>query len=139
VAEVNDWNSKIIAEFRANGGKVGGPFEGATLLLLHTTGARTGQERVNPVMYRDLGDGSYAVFASKAGAPVNPDWYHNLVANPQVSAEIGSTAQRFTARVADGGERERIWTAHKTANPGFAGYEQKTTRQIPVVILDPVS
>ena len=139
MAVVNDWNSKIIAEFRANGGKVGGPFEGGTLLLLHTTGARTGQERVNPVMYRDLGDGRYAVFASKAGAPVNPDWYHNLVANPQVSAEIGSAAQRFTARVAEGDERERIWTAHKAANPGFADYERKTTRQIPVVILDPVS
>jgi deazaflavin-dependent oxidoreductase (nitroreductase family) len=139
VAEVNDWNSKIIAEFRANGGQVGGPFEGATLLLLHTTGARTGQERVNPVMYRDLGGGSYAVFASKAGAPVHPDWYHNLVANPQVSAEIGSRTGQFTARVAEGDERERIWGPHKTANPGFAEYERKTARQIPVVILDPVS
>jgi deazaflavin-dependent oxidoreductase (nitroreductase family) len=138
VAEANDWNSKVIAEFRANGGKVGGPFEGAPLLLLHTTGARTGQERVNPVMCRDLGDGSYAVFASKAGAPVHPDWYHNLVANPQISAEIGSSTGQFTARVAQGDERERIWTAHKTDNPGFAEYEQKTDRQIPVVILDPV-
>jgi deazaflavin-dependent oxidoreductase (nitroreductase family) len=138
VAEANDWNSKIIAEFRANGGKVGAPFEGAPLLLLHTTGARTAQERVNPVMYRDLGDGRYAVFASKAGAPTNPDWYHNLVANPRVSAEIGTRTGQFTARVAEGDERERIWTPHKTANPGFADYERKTTRQIPVVILDPV-
>jgi deazaflavin-dependent oxidoreductase (nitroreductase family) len=138
VAEANDWNSKIIAEFRANGGKVGAPFEGAPLLLLHTTGARTAQERVNPVMYRDLGDGRYAVFASKGGAPTNPDWYHNLVANPRVSAEIGTRTGQFTARVAEGDERERIWTPHKTANPGFADYERKTTRQIPVVILDPV-
>ncbi len=135
----DDWNSKIISEFRANGGKVGGPFEGGTLLLLHTTGARTGQERVNPVMYRDLGDGRYAVFASKAGAPTNPDWYHNLVANPRVSAEIGSSTQQFTARVAEEDERERIWAPHKQQNPGFAEYERNTTRQIPVVILDPVS
>ena len=135
----DDWNSKIIAEFRENDGKVGGPFEGATLLLLHTTGARSGQERVNPVMYRDLGNGSYAVFASKAGAPVNPDWFHNLVANPRVSAEIGTGTRQFTARVAEGDERDGIWTPHKQQNPGFAEYEQKTTRQIPVVILDPVS
>ena len=135
----DDWNSKIISEFRENGGKVGGPFEGGTLLLLHTTGARTGQERVNPVMYRDLGDGRYAVFASKAGAPTNPDWYHNLVANPRVSAEIGSSTQQFTARVAEEDERERIWAPHKQQNPGFAEYERNTTRQIPVVILDPVS
>lgn len=139
MAEANDWNSKIIAEFRGNEGKVGGPFEGAPLLLLHTTGARTGQERVNPVMYRDLGNGSYAVFASKAGAPANPDWFHNLVASPRVSAEIGTTTGQFKARVAEGDERERIWTAHKQQNPGFAEYERKTTRQIPVVILDPVS
>jgi deazaflavin-dependent oxidoreductase (nitroreductase family) len=138
VAEANDWNSKIIAEFRSNDGKVGGPFEGAPLLLLHTTGARTGQERVNPVMYRDLGDGSYAVFASKAGAPTNPDWFHNLVANPRVSAEIGTRTGQFTARVAEDDERERIWVPHKQQNPGFAEYERKTTRQIPVVILDPV-
>ncbi len=139
MAEANDWNSKIIAEFRENGGKVGGPFEGAPLLLLHTTGARTGQERVNPVMYRDLGNGSYAVFASKGGAPTNPDWYHNLLGNPRVSAEIGTATRQFTARVAEGEERERIWLPHKQQNPGFAEYEQKTTRQIPVVVLDPVS
>jgi deazaflavin-dependent oxidoreductase (nitroreductase family) len=134
----DDWNSKIISEFRENAGKVGGPFEGGTLLLLHTVGARTGQERVNPVMYRDNGDGSYAVFASKAGAPSHPDWYHNLVANPRVSAEIGTRTEQFTARVAEADERERIWAPHKQQNPGFAEYEQKTTRQIPVVILDPL-
>jgi deazaflavin-dependent oxidoreductase (nitroreductase family) len=133
-----DFNSKIIAEFRANGGKVGGPFEGAPLLLLHTTGARSGQERVNPVMYRKLGDG-YVVFASKGGAPVSPDWYHNLVANPRVRAEIGTQTVELRARVADAAEREPIWTAWKQANPGFAEYEAKTTRQIPVVFLEPVS
>jgi deazaflavin-dependent oxidoreductase (nitroreductase family) len=133
-----DFNSKIIAEFRANGGEVGGPFEGAPLLLLHTTGARSGQERVNPVMYRKLGDG-YVVFASKGGAPVSPDWYHNLVANPRVRAEIGTQTVELRARVADAAEREPIWTAWKQANPGFAEYEAKTTRQIPVVFLEPVS
>jgi len=132
----NDWNTAIIEEFRANDGKVGGPFAGAPLLLLHTIGAKSGQEHVTPVMYREVGD-SYAVFASKAGAPVNPDWYHNLMANPVVRAEIGPDTLALTARVAAGEERDRIWAAHKAANPGFADYEKKTTRQIPVVILEP--
>jgi deazaflavin-dependent oxidoreductase (nitroreductase family) len=132
-----DFNSKIIAEFRANGGKVGGPFEGAPVLLLHTTGAKTGQQRVNPMMYQKLGDG-YAVFASKGGAPTNPDWYHNLVAYPRVQAEIGTETVELDARVADAQTREPIWTAWKTAYPGFADYERNTTRQIPVVILEPV-
>jgi len=96
-----DWNSKIIEEFRANGGKVGGPFEGAPLLLLHTVGARTGQQRVNPMMYRPV-PGGYAVFASKGGAPTNPDWYHNLLAHPDVQAEIGTETRKFHARVAEG-------------------------------------
>jgi deazaflavin-dependent oxidoreductase (nitroreductase family) len=132
---VTDWNTKIIEEFRANGGKVGGPFEGGQLLLLHTTGARSGREHVSPMMYREV-DGGYAVFASKAGAPTNPDWFHNLVANPAVRAEIGTKTVDMTARVADGAEREVIWTAQKTDFPGFADYEAKTTRQIPVVILE---
>jgi deazaflavin-dependent oxidoreductase (nitroreductase family) len=134
---VSDWNTAIIEEFRSNGGKVGGQFEGAPLLLLHTVGARSGQERVNPMMYRQIGD-NYAVFASKAGAPTNPDWYHNLVANPAVTAEIGGDTVRMHARVADPDERATIWTAQKTEYPGFADYETKTTRQIPVVILEPV-
>ncbi len=137
MAEANDWNSKIIEEFRANGGKVGGPFEGAPLLLLHTVGAKSGQPRVNPMMYRRVGD-NLAVFASKAGAPTNPDWYHNLVAHPQVSAEIGAETVEFTARVAQDAERDGIWAAHKRDYPGFADYETKTTRKIPVVILEPV-
>lgn len=132
----NDWNTKIIEEFRANGGNVGGPFEGSPLLLLHTMGAKTGREHVTPVMYRPI-DGGYAVFASKAGAPTNPDWYHNLVANPSVRAEIGTQTMRLTARVADDAEREPIWSAHKREYPGFEEYEEKTSRQIPVVILEP--
>jgi deazaflavin-dependent oxidoreductase (nitroreductase family) len=138
VTEAEDWNSKIIAEFRANGGKVGGNFEGAPLLLLHTVGARSGQPRVNPMMYQDIGD-ALAVFASKGGAPTNPDWYHNLRANPRVSAEIGTGTAEFTARLAEGAERERIWAAQKRDYPGFADYETKTDRQIPVIILEPVS
>src|SRR5580693_6973238 len=116
----DDWNSKIIAEFRANGGKVGAP-----LLLLHTTGAKTGQERVNPMMYQVVGD-DYAVFASKGGAPTNPDWYHNLLAHPRVRAEIGTGTGEFTARVADAQTRESIWAEQKRRYPGFADYEQKT-------------
>jgi deazaflavin-dependent oxidoreductase (nitroreductase family) len=131
-----DWNSKIIDEFRANGGKVGGQFDGAPLLLLHTTGARTGQERVNPMMYRTDGD-RLVVFASKAGADTNPDWFHNLRAHPRVTVEVGAETREAVARVADDAERTRLWEAQKSEWPGFAGYEQRTGRQIPVVILEP--
>ncbi|QOC91325.1 nitroreductase family deazaflavin-dependent oxidoreductase [Micromonospora craniellae] len=133
---MSDWNEKIIAEFRANGGQVGGQFTGAPLLLLHTVGAKSGQTRVSPMMYQEV-DGGYAVFASKGGAPTNPDWYHNLLAQPQVEAEIGSDTVGLVARVAVGDERERIWSAQKAAYPGFADYERKTSRQIPVVVLEP--
>ena len=136
MAEFEDFNTKIINEFRENGGKVSGPFEGAPMLILHTTGAKSGTVRENPMMYKDLG-GSYAVFASKGGAPTNPDWYHNLVAHPDVQAEIGTRTVPLTARVAGPEERERIWVPWKTENPGFAEYESKTSRQIPVIILEP--
>jgi deazaflavin-dependent oxidoreductase (nitroreductase family) len=131
-----DWNSGIIEEFRANGGKVGGPFEGMPLLLLHTTGAKSGAQRVNPLSYRTDGN-ALVVFASKAGAPTNPDWYYNLLAHPEVSVEVGSDKRDLVARVADGDERDRLWEAHKTEYPGFAGYEEKTDRVIPVVVLEP--
>src|ERR1043166_1648848 len=103
----NDWNTKVIEEFRANAGKVGGNFAGAPMILVHHRGAKTGTERVNPLMYQKV-DGGYAVFASKGGAPVNPDWYHNLLAHPQVTAEIGTETVELAARVAGGDERERI-------------------------------
>ncbi len=135
MAEAEDWNTKIIEEFRANGGKVGGQFEGAPLLLLHSTGAKSGQERVHPMMYREVGD-DIAVFASKAGAPTNPDWYHNLVAHPQAKAEIGTESVSVTAREAKGEEQTKIWENQKKDFPGFADYEKSTTRQIPVVILE---
>ena len=137
MAEVQDWNTKIIEEFRAKGGRVGGPFEGAPVLLLHSTGARSGRERVNPMMYQSVGD-SYAVFASKAGAPTNPDWYHNLVAHPDAVVEIGTETKKVEARVAHGEERDAIWSTQKERYPGFADYERKTTREIPVVLLRPI-
>ena len=107
------------------------------MLLLHTTGAKSGLERVNPMMYQDLGDGRVAVFASKAGADSDPDWYRNLVANPDVTAEIGQTTAAFRAHTAAPDEREPIWTKQKADYPGFAEYESMTTRVIPVVILQP--
>ena len=138
MAEVQNWNDKIIDEFRANGGKVGGQFEGTPVLLLHSTGARSGRERVNPMMYQAVG-GAYAVFASKGGAPTNPDWYHNLVAHGDAVIEVGTETVKVSARVASGAERDAIWTTQKARYPGFADYERKTTRQIPVVLLEPVA
>ncbi len=137
--DMNDWNAQIIQEFRANDGKVGGNFEGAPLLLLHTTGAKSGLERINPIMYQDLGDGRVAVFASKAGSDSDPDWYRNLVANPDVAAEIGVDTRPFRARTAAADERGPIWTKQKNDYPGFADYEASTSRVIPVVVLEPAA
>ena len=132
---MSDWNDKVIAEFRANQGRVGGQFEGAPLLLLHSTGAKSRQERVNPVMYQAVGNG-FAVFASKAGADTNPDWYHNLRAHPQARIEVGTQTLDVTARVLDADEREPIWEEQKARYPGFADYETRTDRVIPIVMLD---
>jgi deazaflavin-dependent oxidoreductase (nitroreductase family) len=132
-----DWNRRIIEEFRANDGEVGGPFKGIPILLLHHNGARTGTARVNPVAYQEL-DNGWAVFASKGGSPTNPDWYHNLVANPRTTVEVGTATHDVAARVAEGEERERIWSEQKRRYPGFADYERKTSRQIPVIILERV-
>ncbi len=137
MAERNDFNQSIIEEFRANAGKVSGPFEGAPLLLLHTIGAKTGRPRVNPVAYQAVGEG-FAVFGSKAGAPTNPDWYYNLRVNPETTVEVGTDTLPVRARLAEGEERDRIWEKQKQVMPGFAGYETKTARQIPVVILERV-
>jgi deazaflavin-dependent oxidoreductase (nitroreductase family) len=138
MARTSDWNRGIIEEFRANEGRVGGPFKGRPLLLLHHRGAKTGIERVNPLAYRKVGD-AFAVFGSKGGAPTNPDWYHNLKANPDASVEVGTKTYRVMARVPDQEERSRIWEDQKRDVPAFAEYERKTARQIPVVILEPVS
>lgn len=134
MTDFNDWNRRIIEEFRANGGKVGGQFEGANLLLLHTTGVRSGQERINPLAYQQVGS-DYAVFGSKGGAPTSPDWYRNLVAHPEVTVEVGTEKFPAKARVLEGDERERIWSRQKERVPGFAEYEQMTSRQIPVVLI----
>jgi deazaflavin-dependent oxidoreductase (nitroreductase family) len=138
MSDRSDFNARIIEEFRANGGKVGGGFAGAPMLLLHTTGARTGVERVNPLVHQRDGD-NLVVFASKAGAPTHPDWYHNLLADPDVTAEVGTETLVLRARVAEGEERERLWSRQMELMPGFADYQAKTTRRIPVVVLEPVA
>lgn len=132
---MSDWNTKIIEEFRATGGKVGGQFDGAPLILLHSTGAKSGQDRVAPVMYLADGD-DLVVFASKAGADTNPDWFHNLEANPDTRVEIGPDTVAVRARVAEGEERDRLFDRQKAAYPGFADYEAGTDRVIPVVVLE---
>lgn len=132
-----DFNAKVIEEFRANEGRVGGMFEGAPLLLLHHAGARTGTQRVNPLVYLSDGD-RYVVFASKAGAPENPGWYWNLKANPQTEIEVGHATLGVQASEAQGEERDRLFAAQKERQPQFAEYEQKTDRVIPVMVLTPV-
>jgi deazaflavin-dependent oxidoreductase (nitroreductase family) len=135
MADHYDFNQTMIDEFRANGGKLGGGFAGATMLLLHSTGAKTGKERVNPLAYQAIGD-DFAVFASKGGAPTNPDWYYNLRAHPKVKVEVGNETIDVTAREAVGEERDRIWTEQKRRMSGFADYEERTTRTIPVIVLE---
>lgn len=133
--DMQDFNAQIIAEFRANDGVVGGPFEGATIVLLTTTGARSGLERVNPVVCRREGEDLY-VFASKAGAPSDPDWFHNLVAHPEVTVELGPDTFRARAVVLEGAERDRVYAAQAAQYPNFAEYQASTERVIPVVRLD---
>ncbi len=134
-SDVNDRNAIIIEEFRANAGKVGGPFEGRNMLLLHNTGAKSGAERVNPLVYQAL-DANFAVFASKGGAPTNPAWYYNLVANPDITIEVGTETLDVRARVAAAEERDQIWTRQKEEISTFADYEAATSRVIPVVVLE---
>jgi deazaflavin-dependent oxidoreductase (nitroreductase family) len=133
---VSDWNQKIIEEFRANEGRVGGPFEGAPMILVHHIGARSGTERVTPLVYFPEDDGRMLIVASKAGAPTNPDWYHNLRAHPEVDVEVGT--ETFPVRVAEvtGPEREQVWAGVVAANPGFGEYQRKTDRTIPVLRLE---
>ena len=129
-----DPNQAVIQEFRANQGRVGGGFAGAPLLLLHTRGARSGAERVHPVMYLELAGRTF-VFASKAGADSNPDWYHNLLAHPEVEVELGGTTRSAQAVPVTGAERDRIYAEQVQRFPGFGEYQAKTTRVIPVVEL----
>ena len=134
---MSDWNRRVIEEFRANRGRVGGNFEGRPLLLLHHRGARTGIRRVTPLMYQAV-PGGYAIFASKGGADTNPDWYHNLLAHPETEVEVGADTVEVTARVAGGDEYDTIWARQKSDYPFFADYEQQTRRRhIPVLVLEP--
>jgi deazaflavin-dependent oxidoreductase (nitroreductase family) len=134
MSEHIDWNKAIIEEFRANKGKVGGHFENSSLLLLHTTGAKSGKSRINPVMYLE-DKNRILIFASKAGGPSNPDWYHNLVANPELTIELGSEEFHVTATIVEEPERTELYGKMAGLNSGFAEYEKKTNRKIPVVIL----
>jgi deazaflavin-dependent oxidoreductase (nitroreductase family) len=132
------FNSKIIAEFRANGGKLGGPFEGSDILLLHHTGARSGRRRVSPLAFQWVGT-SLAVFATKAGAPDNPAWYYNLLAHPDTTVEVGPRTMRVHARLAQPAERDVLAARQKERSPAFKQYESKAApRKIPVVVLEPL-
>jgi deazaflavin-dependent oxidoreductase (nitroreductase family) len=134
VAAFNDFNTKIMEEFHANGGKVGGRFEGTDILILTTTGRKSGQMRWHPLAYSMDGD-RYVIAASKGGAPESPDWYFNLVANPSTVIEVGTEVIPVMATVAEGAERDRLYAQHAAKMPGFADYEKNTTRRIPVVVL----
>ena len=134
---LQDFNTKLIEEYRANGGKVSGPFANAPLLLLTTTGAKSGKQRTIPIVYTRDGD-RYIVIASKGGMPTNPDWYHHLVANPQATIEVGTETIPVDAELLNSGEeRDRLYRAQADLMPNFDEYQQKTTRVIPVVVLTP--
>jgi deazaflavin-dependent oxidoreductase (nitroreductase family) len=131
-----DFNSQVINEFRENGGTVGGMFEGRPMILVHHVGARSGEERVTPLVYLADGD-RYVIFASKAGAPENPSWYHNLKAHPETRVEVGGETIEVTAAEATGEERQRLFDAQVAVQPQFGEYQAKTERQIPVIVLTP--
>jgi deazaflavin-dependent oxidoreductase (nitroreductase family) len=133
-----DFNAKVIEEFHANEGRVGGMFDGMPLLLLHHTGAKTSAARVNPLAYQSDA-GRYVVFASKGGAPTDPDWYHNLKAHPTVSIEVGADTIEAVATEATGEERERLYRTQVERAPQFGEYEQKAGRVIPVMVLTPAA
>jgi deazaflavin-dependent oxidoreductase (nitroreductase family) len=138
MSDPNDWNKEIIKEFRANDGVVGGHFANMTLLLLHTTGAKSGQPRLNPAAYI-VDDERYVIIASKGGADTHPAWYYNLVANPQVSIEVGTEEFDAQATVTQEPERSKLYGKMASQYPGFAEYERKTERIIPVILLERLS
>ena len=131
---MNNHNRQVIEEFRANEGKVGGPLEGVLLLLLTTTGAKSGKQRINPLAYHTDGE-RLVVIATKNGAPTHPDWYHNLVAHPDVSVEVGTESFEARATVVEGAERDELYAKRVAVMPIFAEYQAMTTRTIPVVVL----
>jgi deazaflavin-dependent oxidoreductase (nitroreductase family) len=131
-----DFNTQVIEEFRANGGKAGGMFEGMPLVLVHNVGAKSGKEYVTPLVYLADGD-DVVIFASKGGAPENPGWYHNLKAEPNVSIEVGDRKLDALATEATGDERDRLYSAQEVVQPQFGEYATKTDRKIPVIVLSP--
>lgn len=131
MSEFDAWNNKVIEEFRTNGGKVNG---GNSVLLLTTTGAKSGKQRLNPLAYTTDGE-RLVIIASKGGAPTNPDWYHNVVANPDVTVELGTETFEARATVTEGAERDDLYAKQAALMPNFAEYQTKTTRKIPVVVL----
>ncbi len=131
---VNDWNKQVIEEFHANGGKVGGQFQGANLLLLHTIGAKSHQERINPLAYFKEGD-DFVIVASKAGAPTHPDWYYNILAHPEVTLEVGTETFKAHATVAEQPERDQIFENVVKQAPNFGDYQKDNPRVIPIVLL----
>ena len=135
MANMSDWNRQTIEEFRANKGKVSGFWESKPLLLLTTTGAKSGQHRTTPTMYLRDGD-RLLIFASKGGAPMHPAWYHNLVAHPQVTVEVGSETYEATATVLKGEERDRLYARQAELYPQFGEYHTRTNRKIPVIALE---
>jgi deazaflavin-dependent oxidoreductase (nitroreductase family) len=135
---VNERNMKIVDEFRSHEGRVGGYFAGKTLLLLHTKGSKSRQERINPVAY--IKDGNrFVVIASKGGAPTHPDWYYNIRAHPQVTVEVGTEQFQAQAAIAEEPERTRLYNQMVEIMPGFDEYRRRTTRLIPVIVLTPVN
>jgi deazaflavin-dependent oxidoreductase (nitroreductase family) len=135
MTDMTNFNQTIIDEFRANSGKLGGQFDGASMVIITTKGAKSGQPRVNPLAALADRDGTLYIFASKGGAPTNPDWYYNLVANPEVEVEFGDEKFTATATVLTGAARDQIFDRQKVIMPGFAEYEANTSRVIPVVAL----
>jgi deazaflavin-dependent oxidoreductase (nitroreductase family) len=139
MSEMNDWNQRVIAEFRANEGRVGGGFEGAPMILVHHVGRKSGKEYITPLVYLAdrQADGALYIFASKAGAPTHPDWYHNLTAAGEATVEVGTDTYRATVTEVTGAERDRVYAEQVTAMPGFGEYEEKTDgiRTIPVLRL----
>jgi deazaflavin-dependent oxidoreductase (nitroreductase family) len=132
----DDWNRQVVEQFRANNGEVGGMWEGRPLLLLTTTGAKSGQRRTSPVMYLREGERVF-VFASKGGAPTNPDWYHNILAHPEVTVELGGQTYQAHAKQVTGAERDSVYARWAAQYPQFREYQEKTTRVIPVIELEP--
>jgi deazaflavin-dependent oxidoreductase (nitroreductase family) len=135
MSDWNEFNNNLVAEFRANGGKVGGMFANSPLLILTTTGAKSGKQRTSPLVYTTDGD-RIVIIASKGGADSHPDWYYNVNANPTVTVELGTESFQATASVVEGEERDRLYNAQAALMPNFAEYEKMTTRKIPVVVLE---